>query len=152
MIDFSVDERPVLKVVFDAKKNEKEIEDEELIAEVFIGVKSYKAKGKRLSNFVIKKVTWLEPLEPLTPEPQTEEPDLEDDVADGSEEIVEAEEPAAEAKSAETIANENEVSDNDPPIVPSKMNEEKIEGQPLKKPSKPKKKPGEEDSSQMSLF
>jgi len=62
LITISTDERPVLEVFFDHKRNEKEIENEVLNVEEFIGVKSHKAKGKRLSKFFIKKVEWLEPI------------------------------------------------------------------------------------------
>jgi topoisomerase-4 subunit A len=73
LITFSADYRPVFKVIFDHKKNEKEIEDQEINGEDFIAVKSFKAKGKRISNFAIKKVEWLEPLpyEPVATDADT---------------------------------------------------------------------------------
>ncbi len=49
----------------------------EIDAEEFIAVKSFKAKGKRISTFTIDKITELEPLRfPPEPEPETE-PDAE---------------------------------------------------------------------------
>ena len=72
---------PMLQVNFDTKANGKEIETETVNVEEFIGIKGYKAKGKRLSNFVIKKLKWLEPL----PYEHAEE-ELSEDV----EEIIEA--------------------------------------------------------------
>lgn len=73
LITFSHDHRPVFKVVFDHLKNEKEIEDQEISGEDFIGIKSFKAKGKRISNFVIKKIEWLNPLpyEPVAIDEET---------------------------------------------------------------------------------
>lgn len=62
LIDISLDYLPILSIDFDAKANMKELESEKVNVEEFIGVKSYKAKGKRLSNFAIKKLKWLEPL------------------------------------------------------------------------------------------
>ena len=46
--------------------------DDEINVEEFIGIKSFKAKGKRLSNREIESFQWLEPFEPEileTPEP-----------------------------------------------------------------------------------
>ncbi len=48
----------------------------EIDAEEFIAVKSFKAKGKRISTFNIDKITELEPLRfPPEPEPETEPED-----------------------------------------------------------------------------
>jgi len=48
--------------------------DDEVNVEEFIGIKSYKAKGKRLSNREIESYQWLEPIEPEVPEtPETPE-------------------------------------------------------------------------------
>jgi topoisomerase IV subunit A len=53
-------------------KNEEEINVHE-----FIGIKGFKAKGKRLSNYEVNSVEWLEP---LTPEPlMDEENDMDDE-------------------------------------------------------------------------
>ncbi len=81
MLELSMDYIPMLQVNFDTKANGKEIETETVNVEEFIGIKGYKAKGKRLSNFVIKKLKWLEPL----PYEHAEE-ELSEDV----EEIIEA--------------------------------------------------------------
>ena len=46
--------------------------DDEINVEEFIGIKSFKAKGKRLSNREIDHYEWLEPFEPEIPEePET---------------------------------------------------------------------------------
>lgn len=63
LLTISVDERPMLELYFDNKRNEKEIPNEVVNVEEFIGVKSHKAKGKRLSKYFIRKVEWLEPME-----------------------------------------------------------------------------------------
>lgn len=48
--------------------------DDEVNVEEFIAIKSYKAKGKRLSNREIESYQWLEPIEPEVPEvPETSE-------------------------------------------------------------------------------
>jgi topoisomerase-4 subunit A len=51
---------PRLNILFGGKNQNKE--PEEIDAESFISIKGYKAKGKRLSNYEIKKVEELEPL------------------------------------------------------------------------------------------
>ena len=53
--------------------------DDEVNVEEFIGIKSYKAKGKRLSNREIERFEWLEPYEPEVTE-VAEEPEGEDPV------------------------------------------------------------------------
>lgn len=60
LIGLTTDESPVIEVYFDHKANGKEIINEIVIADEFIGVKSHKAKGKRLSKFAVKKVEWLD--------------------------------------------------------------------------------------------
>lgn len=80
LITVSLDYLPLLKIVFDEKVNKRKIENETLKVSEFIGVKSYKAKGKRISNFVIKSVHWLEPIpyEPVQDKIQNEEDSLYD--------------------------------------------------------------------------
>ena len=62
LLTISADWHPMLELEFDKKANKREIEDETVDCVEFIGEKSHKAKGKRLSNYVIKSVNWLEPL------------------------------------------------------------------------------------------
>ena len=54
----------------------------EIDAEEFIGIKSYKAKGKRITTFTVESIKELEPLRfPEENEPaeeETEEPTIED--------------------------------------------------------------------------
>ena len=67
------------KVKFDEKANGKIIDDLSVEAAEFIAVKSYKAKGKRLSKNTVKSVSFLDP---LPYDPPSEEADLrENDVA-----------------------------------------------------------------------
>jgi len=51
---------PRLKITFGGKNQGRD--PEEIDAETFIGVKGFKAKGKRLSNYEIKKIEELEPI------------------------------------------------------------------------------------------
>lgn len=68
-------EYPRLEVVFGGKHSHRESEIIE-IAE-FIGVKSHRAKGKRLSTYEVAKIKELEPLVPETPDDENN--DEEDD-------------------------------------------------------------------------
>ncbi len=76
IVTFSVDTFPRLEVVYDASANKK-IESEIIDVYDFIGVKGYKAKGKRLTTAAVKEFKWLDPL-PEPEEPIEEEPDIEE--------------------------------------------------------------------------
>ena len=75
---------PRLKVTFGSGDSFREAI--EIDAEEFIGVKGYKAKGKRLSNYVVGEIEELEPLR--QPEPEQSE-DNEVERADGGGQSVE---------------------------------------------------------------
>ncbi len=57
---------PNIKIEFGGKNKDRE--PEEIDVDDFIAVKGYKAKGKRLSNYAIKTIIELEPLEKEVPE------------------------------------------------------------------------------------
>ena len=48
-------------------------------AEEFIGVKSFKAKGKRISTYTVETINELEPLRKEIPQPEVPEAELPDD-------------------------------------------------------------------------
>lgn len=61
LVAFSNDEYPQLKITF---KGANASRGEELVdVEAFIGVKSHKAKGKRLTNHEVDNITFIEPLD-----------------------------------------------------------------------------------------
>jgi topoisomerase-4 subunit A len=64
---------PCLQVLFGGKHASREPED--IDVDEFIGVKGFKAKGKRISTFQIKSVKFIEPLEK---EPKEEDVEIED--------------------------------------------------------------------------
>jgi len=72
LVEITDDRFPLIEVQYDMKLKTKGIEQEEVKVHEFIGVKSFKAKGKRLTNHPVKKITLLEPLmiaeEPVLPE------------------------------------------------------------------------------------
>lgn len=76
LISLSLNSTPKITVVFDKDVNGKNYENEEIDAVEFIGTKSYKAKGKRISNHAIKDIVWIEPEEPeeIVEETQEETP------------------------------------------------------------------------------
>ncbi len=53
---------PQAEIVFDEKKNGKQIDNEIVLLADFIAVKGVKARGKRVSNHFVKEVIMLEPL------------------------------------------------------------------------------------------
>ncbi|HLN53469.1 MAG TPA: DNA gyrase/topoisomerase IV subunit A [Lentimicrobium sp.] len=69
LIHISTDWLPVVKLIFDEKINNRSLPDEIIDASQFIDIKSYKAKGKRMTTLGIKKVLMLDPLpyEPTVP-------------------------------------------------------------------------------------
>jgi len=54
------DLNPRLEILFDMKLKSKGLDQEFIEVKDFIGVKSYKAKGKRLTSYPVKKVNWVE--------------------------------------------------------------------------------------------
>jgi topoisomerase-4 subunit A len=143
LILVTTDERPVLQVMMDEKKNEKEAEDLVIVADEFIGEKGYKAKGKRLTNLEIKKVKWLEPLaseeeseEPGEPEtPEVEEPEEEENITP-----IDNDDATIEAEEAEKTATS-------PPPKPRKTR-----GKAAPDQKEDDKEKGLGDKTQMSLF
>ena len=95
----NMDKLPRLLLSFNDSASGKQYEDEELNVAEYIGVKSYKAKGKRLSTRDVASYTFLEPFEP-------EEEELE--------EVEELEEgtDVAEDDATEEIAQSNNESDD----------------------------------------
>jgi topoisomerase IV subunit A len=72
LVKVTTDYLPVLMIRFDEKLNKKPIDNEEINVQEFIDVKSYRAKGKRLSNYAIKSVALLDPLPYEEPEVELE--------------------------------------------------------------------------------
>ena len=66
-INLCLDYYPRLEVVY-AEGSGKKIQSEIIEVEDFIGVKSHKAKGKRITTFAVDCFNWLSPLKP-DPEP-----------------------------------------------------------------------------------
>ncbi|MBO7100732.1 MAG: DNA gyrase/topoisomerase IV subunit A [Bacteroidales bacterium] len=63
LINLCLDYYPRLEVVY-AEGSGKKIQSEIIEVEDFIGVKSHKAKGKRITTFAVDRFNWLAPLKP----------------------------------------------------------------------------------------
>ena len=103
------EQRPVIKVNFGG--DDKFRAPVEINVEEFVGVKSFKAKGKRLTTYTVDGIEELEPLPPLEkPEDtsltigeETEEPPVETEV---EEETVTTDEPTGEEKEKIVVQTE----------------------------------------------
>lgn len=80
LVLLSAERWPQFKVTFGGKHDSRE--DEIIDVEEFIAVKSYKARGKRVSNYEIKKVVEIDPLQKEEPEPEEVELPEEEDIQD----------------------------------------------------------------------
>lgn len=83
-LDMSTDIIPRLLLSYKVSEAGNSFPDDEINVEEFIGIKSYKAKGKRLSTREIDSFSWLEPIEPETPE---EDPTDSDDAPESDENV-----------------------------------------------------------------
>lgn len=102
----NMDKLPRLMLSFNDSPSGKQYEDEEVNVAEYIGVKSYKAKGKRLSTHDVATYTFLEPFEP------EEEELVEEENAEEVEETAEEMENA-EAKDSSNESDENFFSEDD---------------------------------------
>lgn len=71
---------PRLEVVYNPDSGKK-IASEIIDVEDFIGVKSHKAKGKRITTFMVDQFNWLEPVKP-DPEPSQADPEPYTDISE----------------------------------------------------------------------
>lgn len=152
LLTFSLDHLPQLSVSYNPKENKKEYEDELINVDEFIGIKSEKAKGKRLTNLFVNKVEFGEPL------PYEEEVAEEQEEEGGPEESLKVDQPEPELTEPESpepeIAKEP-VAETEP--VASKK-KEKAKVKPAKtnsgdadSDSSEKKDDDDDDAGQMAL-
>ena len=67
LIDLCLDFHPRLEVIYTIDSGKK-IQSEIIEVDDFIGIKSHKARGKRVSTFAVERFHWLQPLKPDPPE------------------------------------------------------------------------------------
>ncbi|MDR3329010.1 MAG: DNA gyrase/topoisomerase IV subunit A [Prevotellaceae bacterium] len=73
LVALNADERPRLLITFGGRHAKRPTECVDV--EAFIGVKSFRAKGKRITTFEVKQVRFVQPLpRPAEPEPEAEAP------------------------------------------------------------------------------
>jgi topoisomerase-4 subunit A len=121
MVLFSFDQFPMVQLQFDMKLKTKGSEMEDIAVHDFIGVKGYKAKGKRLSLHTVKKISWLESVEPEMSDVAIPDEDVVEtnQESDEDEIMVSSEEPIAEAivepiPDSDIVENEP---NEEPPVV-----------------------------------
>ncbi len=158
---FSTDARPRLELIFDMTLKTKGSEQEEIVAEEFIGVKGIKAKGKRLAIHPLKKIKWLESLLPEElPEEEIASQDEEDaGYKPGPGFRLDAVEKAEPGQAEEPADASEPLSKGDLPINLLPPEEPTIEQAPARKkrPRIPKPDPSEnpakddDDTFQMEL-
>lgn len=80
LIDYSLDYKPLIKVLI-KPANGKENQKIKIDVDAFIGIKSYKAKGKRLTTDKLINSTWLKPIDSEYPhnEPVVENEEFEEE-------------------------------------------------------------------------
>lgn len=130
MLSYSLDWLPQVKVVFDTAANKKEIPDLIINVEEFIGIKGFKAKGKRITTKATKKIEFIEPLPYEEPEEKLEEKT-----------------DFQETQVAEEQLTEVEQKEKTKPEAVKKKEEIKPKIKPKSKPDKP-----DDAASQMELF
>lgn len=64
LLDYSLDYKPLIKVIIKSAKGNQNLN---IDVDEFIGVKSFKAKGKRLTSDKLVSSTWLEPIDTVYP-------------------------------------------------------------------------------------
>ena len=96
LLEYSLDYLPQLKVKYRNIKDKKNL-SQIINLDEFIGIKSVKAKGKKLTSDKVKSFEWEEPL-------AYEYPPLEDDVANNGDETKETENETLQPESQEPVA------------------------------------------------
>ena len=120
----STDVMPRLLLSYQVSEAGNSFPDDEVNVEEFIAIKSYKAKGKRLSNREIERYEWLEPFEPEEPE-EPMEPEEPAESEEPAEPVV-VTEPTEPAAVTEPAVPETPVA----PVEPSQQ-AEKRGGEPI---------------------
>ncbi len=124
----------------DAARGEFEIDAEQFIAE-----KSFKAKGKRVTNYEVETITELEPREPEEdPEEQPEQP--QEATLDAQEEQPQEEQPQ------EVQAQEEEPQEEKPQEQPQEEKPQEEASEPSDEQPAANPQPGQQSSGQLLLF
>ena len=142
LLAYSLDYLPVLEVKFDEKANGRPIEDMILKTADFVGLKSFKAKGKRLSTNTIKSVRFLEPLPYGLPEEAAKEESSEEEPSSRATE----DKPVASSKKKKNEKrSSSDKGSEDKPATSSKKPAAKKKSSSPKASEDKKDKPSKED-------
>lgn len=143
LLEFSLDYLAQLELTV---RKGKESSTQVIHMDEFIGIKSYKAKGKRLTNEKIKTLRWTEPLEyeypPLEGEAESAEETKESVDAEAGSETAEIKDSKKESSIVESVKEDKkeEVSKVKEKLIEEKKDEKKVVKTEEKSISKPKKK------------
>ncbi|HMM12636.1 MAG TPA: DNA gyrase/topoisomerase IV subunit A [Bacteroidales bacterium] len=107
------DAMPMLGLSFKPNEKGRQPEDETINVAEFIGIKSFKAKGKRLSTNIIDNISELEPLTP--PEPEETEEETDDNIQ-SEEAMPELHETAQKPDETQTDDADSDNSNHKPPL------------------------------------
>jgi topoisomerase-4 subunit A len=125
LVEVSIDWLPRIGISFQ-EKNGRKRPDEVINAEEFIGIKSFRAKGRKLSEHLVERISLLEPM-PYEP---PEEPAAEEEPEGEFYQLPEVEgEELTEEQSADEIEVEDEITDN--------QSEDHLNGENTSKPKDP---------------
>jgi len=140
LIALNDDIYPQLQIIFGGKHASREVE--KIDVDEFIGVKGYKAKGKRITTFTVKSMTFIEPLEKVASPDDAIDPETEVG-EEGDDDIIELDDTQDVEESSDESSDES-----------SETETPKEKPAPIEKP-KPKPEPPQSNDgtpSQMSLF
>ncbi|OQA97241.1 MAG: DNA gyrase subunit A [Bacteroidetes bacterium ADurb.Bin217] len=140
LVAINDDTYPQLQIQFGGKHSSREIELVDV--DEFIGVKGVKARGKRITTFTVKTMTFIEPLEKVVSSDEEIDPELEIG-EESDEDIIELDQDS-------TIEDleEDETTDENTTIEETTI--QKTPSKPVKKDEPPQSNSG--TPSQMSLF
>jgi topoisomerase-4 subunit A len=161
LLAISLDDFPIIELIFDTKKNEREIEKQEINATEFIAVKSFKAKGKRLTTHYLKTVNLIEPVLPdgedetdnenIGDEEEEFAPEIDENIDEAVDEIGIAEEVTEEIIEEEVVIQET------PEIelpTPEEQEQKDIEKEPdiiERRPRRPRIKKDNDEKGQLTI-
>jgi topoisomerase-4 subunit A len=136
LLEVSLDWLPQLELSFQEKNGKKRDNELVNVAE-FISLKSYRAKGRRLSEHPIDRIVWLDPI-PFEPEEESAEEEETIDGTENSDDETVDDSPEPEGISEEEPSEEDrslEVPDDEIPIEEQQESED---------PDEPGKEPGKQ--------
>ncbi len=161
LMAISLDDFPIIELIFDTKKNEREIENLEINATDFIAVKSFKAKGKRLTTHHLKTVNLIEPVLPegedetetdfIGDEEEEFAPEIDENIDEVIDEIGISEEVTEELIEEEVVVEETPEVELPTPEEQEQKDTEKEPGIVERRPRRPRIKRDNDEKGQLTI-